>query len=229
MLREIKSNYAKIFHGRLLFEWPETPPLWHKMASRGRPPHQLRHSQNGCDQNLAGAPAPHNHVHFTPTSASWINQVERWFAELTRKQIRRGVHTSTQQLETDIRALIERHNENPKPYRWTKSAGEILASIKPFCQKTEQTLCREYILIREFAPKRAVADQEAMEQFQKQWSTYQKLVDADALSHRVAGNLLCDALFAIPTPPGAAFRTIICQLSKNNAYSKPSAPQRLSA
>jgi transposase len=86
---------------------------------------------------------PHYHVHFTPTSASWINQVERWFAELTRKQIRRGVHTSTNQLEADIRAFIERHNKNPKPYRWTKSADEILASVKRFCQKTEQTLCGE--------------------------------------------------------------------------------------
>lgn len=86
---------------------------------------------------------PHYHVHFTPTSASWINQVERWFAELTRKQIRRGVHTSTKQLEKDIRAFIERHNENPKPYRWTKSADEILASVKRFCQKTQKTLCHE--------------------------------------------------------------------------------------
>jgi transposase len=87
---------------------------------------------------------PHYHVHFTPTSASWINQVERWFAELTRKQLRRGVHTSTKQLETDIRGFIERHNENPKPYRWTKSADEILASVKRFCQKTERTLCGEF-------------------------------------------------------------------------------------
>lgn len=69
---------------------------------------------------------PHYHVHFTPTSASWINQVERWFAELTRKQLQRGVHTSTKQLETDICAFIKRHNENPKPYRWVKSADEIL-------------------------------------------------------------------------------------------------------
>jgi hypothetical protein len=67
-----------------------------------------------------------------------------WFAELTRKQIRRGVHASTKQLETDIRAFIERYNENPKPYRWTKSADEILASVKRFCQKTEQTLCHEF-------------------------------------------------------------------------------------
>ena len=86
---------------------------------------------------------PHYHVHFTPTSASWINQVERWFAELTRKQLRRGVHTSTKQLEADIRAFIARHNERPKPYRWTKSADDILASVKRFCQKTQQTLCSE--------------------------------------------------------------------------------------
>ncbi|SFK22974.1 DDE superfamily endonuclease [Bradyrhizobium sp. Gha] len=49
---------------------------------------------------------PHYHVHFTPTSASWINQIERWFAELTRKQIQRGVHTSVRQLEADIRTFI---------------------------------------------------------------------------------------------------------------------------
>src|SRR6202453_3154424 len=84
---------------------------------------------------------PHYRVHFTPTSASWINQVERWFAELTRKQLRRGVHTSIKQLEADIHSFIERHNENPKPYRWTKSADDILASVKRFCQKAEQSLC----------------------------------------------------------------------------------------
>ena len=79
---------------------------------------------------------PHWHVHFTPTSASWINQVERWFAELTRKQLQRGVHRSTTELEADIFAFIKEHNENPKPYRWTKSADEILAAVKRFCQKT---------------------------------------------------------------------------------------------
>ncbi|MQV83431.1 IS630 family transposase, partial [Sinorhizobium medicae] len=80
---------------------------------------------------------PRYHVHFTPTSASWINQVERWFAELTRKQLRRGVHTSTMQLEADIRSFIERHNQIPKPYRWTKSADDILASVKRFCQNVQ--------------------------------------------------------------------------------------------
>ena len=86
---------------------------------------------------------PHYHVHFTPTSASWINQVERWFAELTRKQLRRGVHTSVRQLENDIQAFIEQHNKNPRPYRWTKTADEILSSVKRFCQKTQKTLCTE--------------------------------------------------------------------------------------
>lgn len=84
---------------------------------------------------------PHYHVHFTPTSASWINQVERWFAELTRKQLQRGVHRSIGQLEADIRTFIDRHNDNPKPFRWTKSADDILASVKRFCQKTDLTLC----------------------------------------------------------------------------------------
>ncbi|MCZ7503038.1 IS630 family transposase, partial [Agrobacterium rhizogenes] len=73
---------------------------------------------------------------FTPTSASWINQVERWFAELTRKQLQRGVHRSTAELEADIHAFIETHNENPTPYKWVKSADQILASVKRFCQKT---------------------------------------------------------------------------------------------
>ena len=81
---------------------------------------------------------PHWHVHFTPTSASWINQVERWFAELTRKQLQRGVHTSTRQLEADIRAFIEKHNEDPKPFRWTKSADDILAAVKRFCLRVDQ-------------------------------------------------------------------------------------------
>jgi hypothetical protein len=57
---------------------------------------------------------------------------------------RRGVHTSTSQLEADIRSFIERHNQKPKPYTWTKSADEILAAVKRFCQKTEQTLRGEF-------------------------------------------------------------------------------------
>ena len=86
---------------------------------------------------------PHWHIHFTPTSASWINQVERWFAELTRKQLQRGVHRSTAEFEADIAAFIDTHTENSKPYKWVKSANEILAFVKRFCQRPQQTLCAE--------------------------------------------------------------------------------------
>ena len=89
------------------------------------------------------AQRPHYQVHFTPTSASWINQVERWFADLTRKQLRRGVHTSTRQLEADIRAFIATHNADPKPFIWTKSAAAILAAVKRFCLRVEPHLCHE--------------------------------------------------------------------------------------
>ena len=76
---------------------------------------------------------PRFHVHFTPTSASWLNQVERWFASLTEKYIRRGTHRSTRQLEQAIRQYLDIHNANPKPFVWTKSADDILASIERFC------------------------------------------------------------------------------------------------
>ena len=82
---------------------------------------------------------PHRHVRFTPTSASRINQVERRFAELTRKQLQRGIHASTRQLEADIRTFIERHNRNPKPFRWTKSADDILDAIKRFCHRVNHS------------------------------------------------------------------------------------------
>ena len=84
------------------------------------------------------AKRPRWYVHFTPTSASWITQVERFFALLTDKQIKRGVHRSTQQLESDIRTFIDAHNADPKPFRWTKSPDDILAAIQRFCQRTQQ-------------------------------------------------------------------------------------------
>ena len=79
---------------------------------------------------------PRWHVHFTPTASSWVNLVERFFADITEKQIRRGVHRSTNDLETAIRAYIDGVNADPKPFRWTKSADDILAAIKRFCLKT---------------------------------------------------------------------------------------------
>jgi transposase len=74
-------------------------------------------------------------VHFTPTSSSWLNLVERWFAELTNKKLRRGTHPSVRQLNTDIRAWIESWNDNPRPYVWTKTADQILASIGNYCTR----------------------------------------------------------------------------------------------
>ncbi|WP_457578752.1 transposase [Ensifer adhaerens] len=94
---------------------------------------------------------PRYHAHFTPTSASWINQVERWFAEF--------VHTSTAQLEADIKSFIERHNENPKPYRWTKSADDILASVRRFCQKANNSLYQQALIATRLGfPNRLISD-----------------------------------------------------------------------
>jgi len=78
---------------------------------------------------------PRFQVHFTPTSASWLNQVERWFATLTQKYLRRGTHRSTLQLEQAIRDYLAVHNANPKPFVWTKTADDILDSIKRFCMR----------------------------------------------------------------------------------------------
>jgi transposase len=80
------------------------------------------------------AKRPRWHVHLTPTSSSWLNQVERFFALLTDKKIRRGIYRSVAALRADIITFIDRHNADPKPFRWTKSADDILASIERFCR-----------------------------------------------------------------------------------------------
>ena len=82
---------------------------------------------------------PRCHVHFTPTSASWLNLVERWFVELTDKQIRRGVHRSTRELVTAIQRYLIVTNESPKPFVWHKTADEILSSVARFCQRTSNS------------------------------------------------------------------------------------------
>jgi transposase len=84
------------------------------------------------------AKRPRWHVHFTPTSASWLNQVERFFGSLTERALRRGVHRSTAELEAAIHAYIDAHNADPKPFRWTKTADDILASVQRFCTRTLQ-------------------------------------------------------------------------------------------
>ena len=80
------------------------------------------------------------HLHFTPTSASWLNQVERWFAEITRQQIRRGTHRSTQALEKAIREYLDVYNEDPQPFVWTKTADDILESLKSYYTRTSETV-----------------------------------------------------------------------------------------
>jgi len=78
---------------------------------------------------------PRFHLHFTPTSSSWLNLVERWFAELTTKNLRRGTHRTVRELNTDIRNWISTWNDNPRPYVWTKTADQILESIARYCTR----------------------------------------------------------------------------------------------
>jgi transposase len=78
---------------------------------------------------------PRFHMHFVPTGASWLNLAERRFAELTTKLLQRGVHRSVADLNADITAWLERWNENPRPFVWTKTADEILESLATYCQR----------------------------------------------------------------------------------------------
>jgi transposase len=81
------------------------------------------------------AKRPRYHLHFTPTSSSWLNLVERFFAALTEKQLRRGVFRSTRELESAIAQYLEVTNADPRPFVWTKNADEILATIARFCRR----------------------------------------------------------------------------------------------
>ena len=82
---------------------------------------------------------PRYHLHFTPTSASWLNQVERWFARITEDRIRRGTFLSVKELEAAIMDYIEHTNRNPKPFVWTASADAILGKVKAFCERITQS------------------------------------------------------------------------------------------
>ena len=85
------------------------------------------------------AKRPRFHFHFTPTHASWLNLVERFFGLLTEHALRRGSHTSVHQLKTAIHDYLDAHNDEPKPFKWTKSADQILESIARFAQRTLDT------------------------------------------------------------------------------------------
>jgi transposase len=78
---------------------------------------------------------PRFHLHFTPTSSSWMNLVERWFAELTNRKLRRSAHRSVAELETDVRTWINEWNTDPKPFVWTKTADEILETLAAYCHR----------------------------------------------------------------------------------------------
>ena len=78
---------------------------------------------------------PRFQLHFTPTDSSWLNLVERWFAELTTKWLRRGTHRSVAELEQAIQAWIDTWNDNPRPFVWTKTADQILDTIAHYCQR----------------------------------------------------------------------------------------------
>ncbi|WP_067800329.1 IS630 family transposase [Actinomadura formosensis] len=77
---------------------------------------------------------PRFHLHFTPTSSSWLNLVERWFAEITNRKLRRSAHRSIIELERDVRGWINEWNTDPKPFVWTKPADEILETLTAYCQ-----------------------------------------------------------------------------------------------
>src|SRR3954452_13692771 len=82
---------------------------------------------------------PRFHLHFTPTSASWLNLVECWFSLLNRRRLERGAFTSTVALEAAINAYIAENNADPKPFVWTKTADDVLASVARFCQRTSNS------------------------------------------------------------------------------------------
>ena len=82
------------------------------------------------------AKRPHFHMHFTPTGAWWLNPVGRWYASLAKKQLRRGVHQSSGALEVAIYRYLDVTNEDPKPFVWTETVGQILANVGRFCQRT---------------------------------------------------------------------------------------------
>jgi hypothetical protein len=83
---------------------------------------------------------PRFQLHFTPTSGSWLNLIERWFGLLTQRQIKRGSHRSTIELEKAIRHYLAIHNENPQPFVWHKTADEIIDSVARFCKRINDSV-----------------------------------------------------------------------------------------
>ena len=99
---------------------------------------------------------PRFHLHFTPTTASWLNMVERFFAEITRYRIRRGAFKSVADLKSAIMDYLNKHNADPKPFIWTKSAGEILEKVARAKQALESQHYRLQLRDQEPAARVAV-------------------------------------------------------------------------
>lgn len=116
-----------------LQNWARRPKSAHALALRARMTHKTPLIHRWVVKR------PRFHLHFTPTGTSWINQVERWFALLTEKRLRRGAFRSTRELEWAIRDYIDHHNDQPKPFRWAKTADQILENIARFCKRTSET------------------------------------------------------------------------------------------
>ena len=83
------------------------------------------------------ADRPRYHVHFTPTSSSWLNQIERWFAEITRKPIRRGTFRSVRDLIQSIKDYVRHYNRNPQPFQWVASASKIIRKVNKYNETLE--------------------------------------------------------------------------------------------
>ena len=115
---------------------PQVGPLFRLLHLR-RPP-RAEHRTRRVRGEIGGAEIlrhPRYHLHFTPTSGSWVNQVERWFAEITNKRIRRGSFDSVRSLEKAIEEYLLYNNQYPKPFVWTADADLILGKIQRLCER----------------------------------------------------------------------------------------------
>ena len=132
VIGRLHSRHRAIEFKKFLAHDRPRGPRRPRRAPRAR---QLHHPQDAGDPEMAArAPSLRPALH-PDLASSWLNLVERWFAELTTKKLRRGAHRSVRDLNTDIRAWIETWNDDPKPYVWTKTADQILESIATYCTR----------------------------------------------------------------------------------------------
>ena len=116
----VSTKDAQAYDYANSFDYNQTPLTHVKMTSRTIPPREIRWLKRH----------PRFHLHFTPTSSSWLNMVERWFGEITQKRIRRGTFKSVNDLLAAISEYLDEYNRAPKRFEWTKNADMILAKIE---------------------------------------------------------------------------------------------------